>query len=89
MARLTERGSHSSSQTFISLPGLTRTEELGSLVTVEVEEVEEVVEVVEVVLSSQVRAGQDPILSSAPCIDCRKVCWLAGREAAGWLAASS
>ena len=86
MARLTERGSHSSSQDFISLPSLARTEELGSLVTVEVEEVEEVVEVV---LSSQVRAGQDPILSSAPCIDCRKVCWLAGREAAGWLAASS
>ena len=83
----TQRGC-SPSQLSISQPSLSFTPNLLTLLTV-LEEMEEVEEVM--VLSSQVRAGQQAILSS--CIDCRKVCWLAGREAAGWgteaLAASS
>ena len=82
----TQRGC-SPSQLSISQPSLSFTPNLLTLLTV-LEEMEEVEEVM--VLSSQVRAGQQAILSS--CIDCRKVCWAgccgeaAGSEA---LAASS
>ena len=61
------------------------TGDLGSLLTEELVEAVEGVEGVEGVLSSQVRAGQQAILSS--CIDCRKVCWAGwgGRQQAGAL----
>ena len=62
----------------------------GSLLTEELVEAVEGVEGVEGVLSSQVRAGQDPILSSAPVLIVGKLPgWLGGRQQAGWLLTSS